>query len=148
MTLPPLGTDALIWLGTEYKVLLSPEDTEGRLSLVDSISPVDSGPPRHVHEAEDEIFYLMTGACEFWLEGEQFTRSAGEAVFVPRGREHTFRAIGTEACRHLVILTPGGFEGFFRDMAEGQFRIPDDMPAVEESAARHNMRFTGPPLGV
>lgn len=148
MTLPPLGTDVLTWLGTDYKLLIGPEDTDGRLSMIDSVSPPDSGPPRHVHEAEDEAFFLMSGACEFWLEGDLFTRSAGESVFVPRGREHTFRVIGSEPCRHLVILTPGGFEGFFREMAMGQFRIPEDMPAVEESAARHNLRFTGPPLGV
>jgi hypothetical protein len=45
-----------------------------------------------------------------------------------------------------VILTPGGFEGFFAEMAAGQFRMPEDMAAIEESARRHHLRFTGPPL--
>ena len=76
-----------------------------------------------------------------------FTRSAGETVFVPRGVEHTYRVIGDKPCRHLVILTPGGFEGFFYDMARQQCRIPEDMAAIEQSAARFNLRFTGPPLG-
>jgi hypothetical protein len=66
---------------------------------------------------------------------------------VPRGREHTFRVAGVSPARHLIILTPGGFEGFFADMAAGQFRIPEDMDAILESAARHDLRFTGPPLG-
>jgi hypothetical protein len=43
-------------------------------------------------------------------------------------------------------MTPGGFDTFFAEMAEGGFRIPEDMDAINESAARHNMRFTGPPL--
>jgi len=38
------------------------------------------------------------------------------------------------------------FEGFFVDMTASQFRIPEDMPAVEQSASRHNLRFAGPPL--
>lgn len=117
------------------------------MSIVDSVSPVNSGPPRHVHDTEDEAFVLLTGTCEFWYEGEQFTRSAGETVFIPRGREHTFRVIGDSPCRHLVILTPGGFEGFFYEMADKQCRIPDDMGAVNAAAERFNMRFTGPPLG-
>jgi hypothetical protein len=71
----------------------------------------------------------------------------GQAVFVPRGREHTFRVAGDTPCGHLVILTPGGFEGFFADMARGGFRIPEDMEQIGASAARHNLRFTGPPLG-
>ena len=45
-----------------------------------------------------------------------------------------------------MILTPGGFEGFFTDMAAGKFAIPDDMPSIVESGERHNMKFTGPPL--
>lgn len=67
---------------------------------------------------------------------------------VRSGREHAFRVTSGEASRHIVILTPGGFEAFFHEMARGQFRIPEDMPAVETSAARHHLTFTGPPLGV
>ena len=43
-------------------------------------------------------------------------------------------------------MTPGGFEQFFVDMADGQFRIPEDMKAINEIAARHHLSFTGPPL--
>lgn len=143
-----LSTDpaAISWLGTVYKTILSPQACGGAMSIVDSEGPAGSGPPRHVHMAEDEIFVLLSGRCRFWMEGEEFTRGPGETVFVPRGREHTFRVVGSEPSRHLVILTPGGFEGFFADMAAGQFAIPADMPQIEESAARHNLRFTGPPL--
>lgn len=84
---------------------------------------------------------------QFWLEGETFTRGPGQAVFVPRGKEHTFRIVGGEPFRSIVIPTPGGFEGFFREMAEGRFRIPEDMPTVVESAARFQLTFAGPPLG-
>ena len=146
-TLPPLGREAFSWLGNDYKPVLTPAQSGGAMSIVDSITPPDMGPPRHIHDAEDEAFFLMTGTAEFWMEGELFTRSAGEAIFIPRGREHTYRVIGDVPCRHLVILTPGGFETFFREMADGQFRIPEDMAEVEQSAARHNLRFTGPPLG-
>lgn len=135
------------WLGVRYKTLLSPADSGGAMSIVDSIGPAGSGPPRHVHESEDEVFVVLTGACEFWREGETVTKGAGEAIFVPRGREHTFRVLGDQPSRHLVILTPGGFEGFFAEMAQGGFRIPEDMDQVGASAARHNLRFTGPPLG-
>lgn len=116
------------------------------MSIVDSLSPVGSGPPRHIHHAEDEIFVILTGEVRIWLAGEERVLRTGESVFIPRGTEHTFKVSGTEPCRHLVILTPGGFEGFFADMARGQFNIPADMPAIEESATRHNMTFTGPPL--
>jgi hypothetical protein len=80
------------------------------------------------------------------MEGETLEKGPGETMFVPRGREHTFQVVGDEPSRHILVLTPGGFEDFFAEMARGQFAIPGDMPAIEESAARHGLRFTGPPL--
>ena len=139
--------DTLEWAGTTYRTILSGDETGGALSIVDSTAPAGSGPPRHVHEREDEIFVNLTGAIELWIAGETRTLAAGEAAFVPRGAEHTFRVTQAGPSRHLVILTPGGFEGFFADMARGRFAIPGDMPAIEESARRHSLRFTGPPLG-
>ncbi len=139
--------DTLEWLGVRYKTILRASDAGGVMSIVDSESPAGSGPPRHVHEREDETFVVLTGSCEFWLEGHRFIRGAGETAFIPRGREHTFRVVGDESSRHLLILTPGGFEDFFADMARGQYRIPEDMEQVTTSAAQRGLRFTGPPLG-
>ncbi len=139
-------TGVIEWLGVTYKTILSPKASGGSMSVVDSLSPVGSGPPRHVHHKEDETFVVLTGKCRFWIEGEESQAGPGESVFIARGKEHTFKVIGDEPCRHLVILTPGGFEGFFADMAAGQFQIPADMAAIEESAKRHNLTFTGPPL--
>lgn len=140
------STGEVIWLGTSYRIILSSHESGGTMSIVDSVGPSDSGPPRHIHDREDETFVILSGRCLFWLDGETFERGAGETVFIPRGREHTFRVVGGNPSRHLVILSPGGFEGFFLDMAKGNFRIPEDMDAVMESAIRHNLRFTGPPL--
>lgn len=141
-----LYDDVLQWQGVYYKTILTPEETSGAMSIVDSWSPAGSGPPKHIHHNEDETFVMITGTCKVWIEGVETIAGPGESVFIPRGKEHTFKVIGDEPSRHLVILTPGGFEGFFEDMAAGQCRIPEDMPAVQESAERHNMTFTGPPL--
>jgi quercetin dioxygenase-like cupin family protein len=142
-----IGTNAVQWLGVSYRTLLSTDETGGAMSITDSVSPVGSGPPRHVHHKEDETFVILTGECEFWVAGETFNRREGGTAFVPRGTEHTFRVVGAQPCRHLLILTPGGFERFFVEMARGQYRIPEDMEKVNECAARHNLSLTGPPLG-
>ena len=138
------SADALQWNGTTYRTILSTADSAGAMSIVDSHCPALSGPPRHVHAREDEIFVVLEGQVDFWLAGETIRRGPGQTAFVPRGAEHTYRTV-TEV-RMLTILTPGGFEGFFAEMARGGFRIPHDMPAVMESAARHHLTFTGPPI--
>ena len=106
------------------------------MCVVDSTSPAQSGPPRHVHAREDECFVVLEAEADFWV--------AGQAPFIPRGVEHTYRSV--TASRHLVILTPGGLEGFFADMAQNAYRMPQDMGPIVESAARHHLSFTVPPL--
>lgn len=141
-----LGPGAIAWLGVYYKTILSTEATGGAMSITDTVSPPGSGPPRHIHHDADETFVMLTGETEFWLDGATQVANPGEAIFVPRGREHSFRVISDVPSRHLVILTPGGFEQFFAEMASGNFRMPEDMPAIVESAERHHLTFTGPPL--
>lgn len=142
-----LGPGAVEWLGTHYRTILETSATKGAMSITDTVGPPGSGPPRHVHRDADETFVLLAGDCEFWLNGETFFRSPGEAVFVPRGLEHTFRVAGHRPSRHLIILTPGGFEGFFGEMSGGGYSIPADMDAIAGIAARYHLEFTGPPLG-
>nr|WP_245947398.1 cupin domain-containing protein [Jannaschia seohaensis] len=78
---------------------------------MDSTSPPDSGPPRHVHHAEDETFVILPGRCRIWSDGEERIASAGETVFIPRGKEHSFKVTGEAPCRQLVILTPAASRG-------------------------------------
>lgn len=134
------------WLGVTYRTILTAAQSGGAMSVTDSVSPAGSGPPRHIHHREDEAFVILTGSCEFWLAGETLRKGAGETVFIPRGTEHTFRASAEGPSRHLVILTPAGFEGFFAEMAKGGYRIPEDMAAIAEAASRFHLSFTGPPL--
>lgn len=141
-----LGPGHMEWLGTHYRTILDSQATDGAMSIVDSVSPPGSGPPRHIHHDADECFVVLSGDIEFWIEGTRFFRGPGETSFVPRGRQHTFRVVSDVPSRHLVILTPGGFEGFFAEMSEGGYRIPEDMPAIAASARRYELEFTGPPL--
>ena len=134
------------WQGTRYKTILPTAATGGAISIVDSVSPPESGPPRHVHQDADETFVVLSGDVTFWMEGETVNVGPGGTIFVPRGKEHTFRVSSHGPSRHLVILTPGGFEGFFDEMAEGQFAIPQDMDKIVAVAERYQLAFTGPPL--
>ena len=141
-----LGPKSVEWRGVSYRTILSAEDTGGAISIVDSVSPPGSGPPRHIHHDADETFVMLSGDTEFWIDGERFTCGPGESAFVPRGIEHSFRVVSDIPSRHLTILTPGGFEGFFAAMAKGQYRLPEDMPKVLAIAEAFQLTFTGPPL--
>ena len=141
-------TDLVVWNGSSYRTILTRSASQGAMSIVDSTTPSNEGPPRHIHHAEDEIFVVLTGEIEVWIEGETTRIGPGEAGFIPRGKSHTFRVSSDTPSRHLVILTPGGFEQFFYAMADAECVIPDDMPQIESVASEMNLTFTGPPLSV
>lgn len=146
MSHPILGPDTISWQGVHYLTLLSSAESKGALSITDSVSPPKSGPPRHIHHDADETFVLLSGDCTFWMAGETFDCGPGRTVFVPKGVEHTFQVSSDLPSRHLIILTPGGFEGFFAEMARHDYRIPEDMAAIEACAKAYDLTFTGPPL--
>lgn len=141
-----LGPDTVEWLGTSYKTILAAGEGSGSLSIVDSVTPASMGPPRHVHEDADETFVILSGRVFFWLDGTVVERGPGESAHIPCGAEHTFRVSADGPSRHLVILSPGGFEEFFSDMATGGYQIPEDFDTISDIGARYHLRFTGPPL--
>jgi hypothetical protein len=48
--------------------------------------------------------------------------------------------------RHLVVMTPGGFERFFVEMAAAERAAPLGAPAAAAIAARFRARYVGPAL--
>lgn len=141
-------SQVVTWAGTEYRMLFAAGDGAGQVGIVESVSPAGSGPPRHVHHDADETFYVLSGHVDFWVDGETLSRGPGEVAHVKRGAEHSFQVHDDGPGRHLVILTPGGFEGFFWEMASGAYAIPEDMARITEIARRYKLSFTGPPLGM
>lgn len=131
------------WNGNTYQTILSTAETGGTLSIVyGEAAPLD-GPASHIHDNEDEIFIVLEGEIEFEVAGQRFKRGPLETAFVPRGHAHSFRT-GADGARCITVLTPGGFEGFFAEMAKGQYRLPQDMSEVATIAGRYGSRFAGP----
>ena len=52
----------------------------------------------HVHEAEDDAFYILEGELTFTLAGDEVSAGPGTFVLVPPGVEHGFRNDGAPRC--------------------------------------------------
>lgn len=142
------GNEWFSWAGTDYLIQLAKSDTSGAAGMFEGIVPAGSGPPIHIHHNEDEIIHVLEGRYMFWLDGVTTTLGVGGSVFLPRGVPHSFQVTGPGRGRNLAVVTPGGFEGFFRDVAADGLTIPDDMPRIGEIAGRYGLEFVGPPLAV
>jgi gentisate 1,2-dioxygenase len=52
------------------------------------------------------------------LGDEVVEAGPGDPVFKPRNQWHTFWNAGDEPCRILEIISPAGFERFFRELVD------------------------------
>ncbi len=71
------------------------------------------------------------------LGREQVTIARGGFAFVPGDVPHTFSNQLPAELRFLLICTPGGFEGFFREMATLTACGQPDFPAILAVAASY-----------
>jgi len=122
------------------EILATREQTGGALGLFRQTIPPKSGPPAHIHRAEDEFFYVVSGEFTFKLGDRIVSAPARSIVFVPRGTEHTFQNVGTELGVLLVGVTPGGFEKVFEE------RQGVDTEKNRTLMKKHNMETVGSPL--
>jgi mannose-6-phosphate isomerase-like protein (cupin superfamily) len=91
----------------------SRQSTGGALTVFET--SIAAGPPLHVHDRDDECFYVLDGVLSVRCGDEAFDAAAGSFVFLPRGRPHRFWAAGA-AARLLLIAVPGGIEAYFREI--------------------------------
>ena len=125
----------------DIKCIISGGETDGKMAVFEEIVAPGSGPPRHTHRNQLEIFHVIEGSLRFEVNGELFERKAGAVAVVPAGAVHAFRNIGaTPAVIHFEMLPAGDSEKAFELMVGGAI---DDVDAFFD---KYGMDLSGPPL--
>jgi mannose-6-phosphate isomerase-like protein (cupin superfamily) len=89
--------------------------------------------PMHRHHREDEYSFVLEGRMGALLGEEMVVAGAGDLVFKPRNQWHTFWNPDDQPARILEIISPAGFEEFFREVIRhgGVTRIaPEDFASL------------------
>ncbi|WP_242077548.1 cupin domain-containing protein [Brevundimonas diminuta] len=128
-------------------VKVSADDTEGRLSMFEYEGAVRGGPPLHVHDDQDEIFYVREGDYLFQLGDALHRLTAGDTIFLPRGVPHAFSQLSAAGRLVFMFTRAGDMEAFFRDQA-AMGAGPPTPQAAQDLFSQHGMRIVGPPLPV
>lgn len=139
-------------LGVDWKV--DGPDTDGRYAIVHHpLAPRALAAPLHYHHNEDELSYVLTGRLGALLGEEVVTAEAGTWVFKPRGQWHTFWNAGDEPCEIIEVISPAGFENYFREVAaswgdldkfaeiNGRYALDMDFESVPGLCERFGLTF-------
>jgi mannose-6-phosphate isomerase-like protein (cupin superfamily) len=113
-------------------------EADERFSLVEHpMSPRALAAPLHLHTREDEYSYVLEGRMGALLGDEVVEAGPGDLVHKPRNQWHTFWNAGDEPCRILEIISPAGFERFFKELVD----MGGVLKAGEEALAELNERY-------
>jgi mannose-6-phosphate isomerase-like protein (cupin superfamily) len=94
-------------------------ETAGRFSVVHHpLAPRALAAPLHRHTREDEYSYVLEGTLGALLGDEVVSAGPGSWVYKPRDQWHTFWNDGDTPCEIIEIISPAGFEEFFRQLAD------------------------------
>jgi len=99
------------------EVLLRSEQTGGRVAVVRNTVPAGwAGPPLH-HHAFDEAFYVLAGELTFQVGDRRLIAGPGALAFAPRDVVHTLANQTDAPATYLLVISPGGFENYFAELA-------------------------------
>ncbi len=104
--------------GFEWKI--DDADTDGRFAVVHH-TPFDPGvlaAPLHKHSREDEYSFILEGTMGAILGDEVVEADPGSWVFKPRHQWHTFWNPGDTPCHVIELISPAGFEDYFRELRD------------------------------
>ena len=93
-------------------------DTGGAFSIVEHPFPVGAIAPPHVHTREDEYSIVLDGTMGFRSGEREVVLGAGGYIRKPRGEMHSMWNGGGTPARIIELIAPGGFERYFRDVAD------------------------------
>ena len=91
-------------------VRIASGQTDGAYCVCEMTTLPGDGVSRHVHDRDEEFYYILEGAYEMQAGDKWFTAEAGSVVVIPRDVPHQFRNAGTIPARALMIFRPGGFD--------------------------------------
>jgi quercetin dioxygenase-like cupin family protein len=146
-------TQTAIWfLGALSQVRLSGEQTGGAFSVTENLVRRGNGSPVHVHDRDDETFFVLDGELRVVAGEEEHTAGPGTVAVLPRRLGHAY-VVTSATARFLSLHTPAGFEQFTAEVGQPAPALtlppepaePHDLAALAQAAARHGITILAPP---
>ena len=133
------GLDGIVWniLGQTYTLKQQSAD-----SLAwHAVFPDGTFVPPHIHPTQDEFVYVLSGRYDLWLDGKDFTATAGDLVRMPKGLPHGIFNKSGETATSLFWVTP---TRSLKTLFDRIHQVPDPAEVVR-IAAEHEVNFLPPP---
>jgi quercetin dioxygenase-like cupin family protein len=129
-------------VGVVFKI--DAEDSGGTLSIVEHPFAIGALVPPHVHHLEDEFSIVLEGEIGFRSNDQEVVLGPGGYIVKPRGEVHAMWNAGSTPARMIEVISPAGFEGFFRELSDMTAVGAPDPADIASLGERYQLPFAQP----
>ena len=126
----PGGGEAVRIPGFGAVFKLYSRDTGGEVAIVEHPFALGTITAPHRHTHEDEHSIVLEGQIGFRSDADEVVLGPGGYITKPRGQMHAMWNAGQVPGRIIEVITPGGFESYFRELGELLAASGPDTPDV------------------
>jgi mannose-6-phosphate isomerase-like protein (cupin superfamily) len=148
---------AAYWnVGGLFIILAEAKDTGGAFSIMEQLTPKGPQAVTHLHETQDEGFYVLEGRVVFTVGDQKLEAGPGDFLNIPKNTWHSFESL-TDGLRLLNFYAPGGFERVMIESGTPATSLtlpPDDLPPPDRRLVQRlldevgcRLKDHGGPLG-
>ncbi|WP_410657997.1 cupin domain-containing protein [Amycolatopsis sp. lyj-112] len=119
-------------------------DTGGAFAVVEHPFAVGAVTLPHTHTREDEYSIVLEGEIGFRSGDREVVLGPGGYITKPRGEMHAMWNAGDSPARMIEIISPAGFENFFRELADLNQQGGPTQNQVDRIAQRYGVTFGEP----
>ena len=149
----PGGGRKVALAGDVYQIKLTGAETGGRCAVFEFFVPPGGGPPPHVHQREEEMFYVLEGELTFTVADTKFVVSAGAFLNAVRNVPHAFKNEADVPARAVVVVSPAGLEDYFLEVGipwDDAYRAPgpaspEQLAQMVAAAPKYGLEILPPP---
>jgi quercetin dioxygenase-like cupin family protein len=116
--------------GDDITVIARATQTNGMIGVWSSVIAPGTGPDWHSHSREVEVFHVVSGRFRFWCGSDVVDGGPGATIVLPPNVPHQWKNIGDTPGTMFSVVTPGGFEQLFIDMAALGANVTDEAMAA------------------
>jgi quercetin dioxygenase-like cupin family protein len=108
------------------------------IEIFDTKGVAGGGPPPHKHKWE-EIYVVLSGEMDVFVDGKTTRLGAGQFAHVPADTPHGYTTL-TDT-HFLTIVSKGNAAKFFKEVADEVPMNPPDIPGMLRVGAKHGITF-------
>jgi quercetin dioxygenase-like cupin family protein len=127
-----------VTLGGHPMVFLVTGENSKHTSMFDWTIPAGFATGLHIHQVQEETFYMLDGECEWHIADRTIHATPGTYLFIPPGAPHNITNVSKKPARVLMTVSPPGHEHYFEDLARVAAQGSPDSEALASLRDRYD----------